>query len=161
MFSVTRSAQADVSAVAMMRMIRDLHLDQWTTAPWWWPATAGTVNRVMLQPHREAARQPGYFLVPHVFGFCCALLQEHALSFADMNVIDMGVRLQGERQSDDVSEWQEGRHSVHQRPDKSDDTAAEREEPRVKLESLESSGNVTCFDFTGSILFIHILPFHQ
>lgn len=62
MFSVTRSAQADVSAVAMMRMIRDLHLDQWTTAPWWWwPATAGTVNRVTLQPHCEAAQQSGYF----------------------------------------------------------------------------------------------------
>lgn len=39
MFSVTRSAQADVSTVATMRMTKDLHLDQWTTAPWF-PVTA-------------------------------------------------------------------------------------------------------------------------
>lgn len=75
MFSVTRSAQADVSAVAMMRMIRDLHLDQWTTAPWCWSATAGTVShRVTLQPHCEAARQSGYFHCCVCFVFVCFVL---------------------------------------------------------------------------------------
>lgn len=34
MCSVARSAQADMSTVATMRMSRDLHRDQWTTAPW-------------------------------------------------------------------------------------------------------------------------------
>lgn len=43
MCSVTRSAQADVRTVAMMRMTRDLHRDQWTTAPWW-PVAAQTVR---------------------------------------------------------------------------------------------------------------------
>lgn len=83
-----------------------------------------------------------------------------------MDVIDMGVCLQGECQTDDVSDWQEGRHCVHQRPDKSSDTAAEREGTRVKLESLESSGNLARFSssilpYTASILcaLIHIICF--
>lgn len=62
-----------------------------------------------------------------------------------MNVVNVGVRLQGEYQTDDVSDWQEGRHGVNQRPDESDRTTPEREETRVKLESLESSANVVKF----------------
>lgn len=42
---MTRSAQADVRTVAMIRMTKDLHLDQWTTAPWW-PVTAGTRSEI-------------------------------------------------------------------------------------------------------------------
>lgn len=34
MCSVVRSAQADVRTVAMMRMTRDRHRDQWTTVSW-------------------------------------------------------------------------------------------------------------------------------
>lgn len=37
-----------------------------------------------------------------------------------MNVVNMGVRLEGECQADDVSDGQEGRHGVHQRPGESD-----------------------------------------
>ncbi|TNN70856.1 hypothetical protein EYF80_018841 [Liparis tanakae] len=46
MCSVTRSAQADVSTVAKMRMTRDLHRDQWTTAPCW-PVTAQTIKETL------------------------------------------------------------------------------------------------------------------
>lgn len=77
-----------------------------------------------------------------VFSFCLFCFKTRALSFADMNVVNVGVRLQGERQADDVSDRQEGRHGVHQRPDESNRTTAEREETRVKLESLESSADV-------------------
>lgn len=44
MFSVTRSAQAEVSTVATTKMSKDLHLDQWTTAPWF-PVTAQRAMR--------------------------------------------------------------------------------------------------------------------
>ena len=47
MCSVARSAQADVSTVAMMRMTRDLHRDQWTTAPWG-PFSAQTSKEIIL-----------------------------------------------------------------------------------------------------------------
>lgn len=141
MFSVTRSAEADVSAVAMMRMIRDLHLDQWTTAPWW-PATAVTANRLGLQ------------LQPFKCCVClvCAWLQIRAWSFADTNVINVRVRLQGEYQADDVGNWQEGRHGEHQRPDESDSTITKREvtmpnwnpwNPQVLWELSALSSNVT------------------
>lgn len=69
-----------------------------------------------------------------------------ALSFGDMNVIDMGVCLQGEYQTDDVGDWQEGRHGVHQRPETVRTHTAEREELRVRL---ESSGDVTRFRSIG------------
>lgn len=69
----------------------------------------------------EAALQSGYFLLLPAFClFSTVLFQTRALSFADMNVVNMGVRLQGECQADDVGDGQEGRHGVHQRPGESD-----------------------------------------
>lgn len=44
-------------------------------------------------------------------------METRALSFSNMNVINVGVRLQCEYQTNDVSDWQEGRHRVHQWPD--------------------------------------------
>lgn len=72
-----------------------------------------------------------------------------------MDVIDVGVCLQGECQTDDVSDRQEGRHCVHQRPDESDDAAAEREGQRVKVEYLESSGNVASVGFINLIQVVY------
>lgn len=57
MFSVTRSAQADVSTVAMIRMTKDLHLDQWTTAPWW-PVTAWTRSEISVLSCNKAGCDP-------------------------------------------------------------------------------------------------------
>lgn len=76
-----------------------------------------------------------------------------------MNVIDMGVCLQGECQTDDVSDWQEGRHCVHQRPDKSEDTAAEGEKTRVILESLKSSNVKVMWPVLTSVYYL-ILAVH-
>lgn len=43
-----------------------------------------------------------------------------ALTFSNMDVIDVGVSLQCEDQTNDVSSWQESGHRVHQRPDDTD-----------------------------------------
>lgn len=43
--------------------------------------------------------------------------ESHTLSLSNMNVIDVGVRLQCEYQTNDVGKGQEDRHCVHQRPD--------------------------------------------
>lgn len=43
--------------------------------------------------------------------------ETHALSFSNMDIIDVGVSLQCEGQTNDVSSWQESGHCVHQRPE--------------------------------------------
>lgn len=50
----------------------------------------------------------------------CHFQETHALSFSNMDVINVGVSLQREDQTNDVSSWQESGHRVHQRPDETD-----------------------------------------
>lgn len=78
MFSVTRSAQADVSTVAMIRMTKDLHLDQWTTAPWW-PITAWTRSMISVLQCNKAGCDS---ISPHSYydfqeGHTCLVLLQH------------------------------------------------------------------------------------
>lgn len=40
----------------------------------------------------------------------------HTLYFSYVDVVNVGVRLQSEEQTDDVGNGQEGTHCVHQRP---------------------------------------------
>lgn len=40
----------------------------------------------------------------------------HTLYFSYVDVVNVGVRLQSEEQTDDVGNGQEGTHGVHQRP---------------------------------------------
>ena len=44
------------------------------------------------------------------------------LALSNMNVINVGVCLQCEYQPNDVGNWQEGRHGVHQRPNNKEHT---------------------------------------
>lgn len=50
----------------------------------------------------------------------CNFQETRALSFSNMEVINVGVSLQREDQTNDVSSWQESGHRVHQRPDETD-----------------------------------------
>lgn len=50
----------------------------------------------------------------------CNFQETRAWSFPNMDVINVGVSLQREDQTNDVSSWQESGHRVHQRPDETD-----------------------------------------
>lgn len=115
MFSVTRSAQADVSTVAMMRMTRDLQRDQWTTAPWWL-VTAQTGEEMMVWCVIMRQKNTHFIVVLKSLRLLCER-PTLTLFFSHVNVINVGVRLQRECQPNDVGNRQEGRNCVNQRPE--------------------------------------------
>lgn len=88
-----------------MRMTRDLQRDQWTTAPWW-----------LVTAQTERQQNTHFTVVLKSLRLLCER-PTLTLFFSHMNVINVGVRLQRERQPNDVGNRQEGRNCVNQRPE--------------------------------------------
>lgn len=103
-----------------MRMTRDLHRDQWTTAPWW-SVTAWTNKEIVvwymlaIDNYTLSVLWCNNVMSSFVSAISCDLREEtRTLSCSHMDVVNVGVCLQCEYQTDDVCNWQEGRHRVHQ-----------------------------------------------
>lgn len=108
MCSVMRSAQADMSTVAMIKISRALQRDQCTTAPIW-PATATHTNHFN---NAHALIKPTIYVFGYSFSCWCRWIL--TTSITNMNVIDVWMSLQSEQKTDDVGHWQQNRHCVHQ-----------------------------------------------